>query len=199
VGPGTDECGSGALTYTHDGSFEHAYAWQYAGVARPYYGAFGESYDLGAGTAWCAAYWVTQVLADWFYGDCYIWSDGIGAIPGGVLAVVVHVNFAPVPHWPQFAQKDVELNIPVTGPFTVGYWGDWPGGYASFFCGADLNGPTGHPWTCIAPGIEYPSGWQDPSIVWGPTRSMGCGVYFESNPTAVESTTWGAIKALFRR
>ncbi len=197
VGPGADACASGVLIHSHDESFENAYAWAYGGVVAPYYGAFGEGYDLGSGTISCAAYWVTQVLADWFYGDCYVWAGGVGPAPGAVLAVVAHVNFAPVPHWPEIGQKDFDVNLAVTGPFTIGYWGDWPGSYAAFFCAADLDGPAGHPWTCIAPGLGYPSGWQDPSTIWGPTRSLGCGVYFEQ-ATSARSETWGALKALFR-
>jgi hypothetical protein len=59
------------------------------------------------------------------------------------------------------------------------------------------DGPGGHPWTCIAPGIGYPSGWQDPSVVWGETQSMGCSVNFEQS-TPIEPATWAVVKALFR-
>ncbi len=57
--------------------------------------------------------------------------------------------------------------------------------------------PRRPPWTCIAPGIGLPTGWHDPSLVWGDTRSMGCGVYFERG-TPVEPETWGAVKSLYR-
>jgi hypothetical protein len=91
------------------------------------------------------------------------------------------------------------MDVTVSGDFTVGYWGDFPGSYALFFCAADENGPGGHPWTCIAPGIGYPSGWQNPSVIepWAQVKALGCGVYFEQG-TPVESETWGALKALFR-
>ena len=72
----------------------------------------------------------------------------------------------------------------------------------------DLDGAGGHPWTCVAPGLQWPSGWQDPSIVYEPTRSMGIGVYFGRDPAGVEelpevqqlpqSPTWGTVKELFR-
>ena len=48
VGPGTDACASGVLVHNHDGSFESGCMWQYGGTMPPYYGAFGEGYDLGA-------------------------------------------------------------------------------------------------------------------------------------------------------
>jgi hypothetical protein len=198
VGSDPDACAGGVLTYNHDGSFENAYAWRYGGVVPPYYGALGEAYDLGGGTVVCGAYWLST-LPDHMLdppSDCYVWEGGVGSAPGAVLGVVIGVEFPGIPNWPTVRQFDVDLNISVTGPFTVGYWPESPGGHSGYFCGADLNGMGGHPWTCIAPGIGYPSGWQDPSVVWGPTRSMGCGVYFEQT-TPVGTQTWGTIKALF--
>jgi len=201
VGPGTDACASGVLIHDHDGSFEDAYSWQYGGVLSPYYGAIGEAYDLGAGTIACGAYWLTGL-----YGyeppmaaDLYVWEGGVGSAPGAVVSMLPSVQFEGIPQWPTIGECDVDLGIPVAGPFTLGYWPIWPGAIADFFCAADLDGPPGHPWTCIAPGIGYPSGWQDPSIVWGPTSAMGCGAYFEGDPTPAQSPTWGAIRAMFRR
>jgi hypothetical protein len=202
IGPGTDACASGVLIYNHDGSFETGLAWQYTGCVPPYYGALGEGYDLGAGTIACAAFWLTTIPG--FYtpdnADCYVWEDGVSGAPGAVLAMLTSPRMTNIPNWPAVGQNDVEMGVPVTAPFTMGYWGPWPEGLLWYFCAADQNGPGGHPWTCIAPGIGYPSGWQDPSIVggyWSPTRSMGIGVYFEQ-ATPVESETWGAVKALFR-
>jgi hypothetical protein len=188
------------LVATHDGTFENGYAWEGSlGVVPPYYGAFGEGYDMGEGLVFCGAYWVSTAPFYWYgqTADCYIWEGGVNTPPGAVLGVVTGVVFDNVPLWPGIGQNDVELNIWVHGPFTVGYWGNWPGTMCGFFCAADTDGAQGHPWTCIGPGVGYPSGWQDPSIVWGPTRSMGCGAYFEQG-TPVESATWGAVKTLFR-
>jgi hypothetical protein len=50
VGPGTDACAGGVLVYSHDGSFESAYAWHYGGVVPPYYGALGEAYAYARAT-----------------------------------------------------------------------------------------------------------------------------------------------------
>ena len=64
---------------------------------------------------------------------------------------------------------------------------------------ADESGPGGHPWTNIAPGIGYPSGWQNPNVVWPNCRSLGIGATITEEPSPVESVTWGAIKTLFQR
>jgi hypothetical protein len=197
VGPGTDACASGTLIYNHDGSFENGYAWQYAGHEPPYYGALGEAYNLGRGAISCAAYWLTALAGfDVYPADCYVWDGGVGSAPGAVLAVTSGVYFQTVPGWPTVGQNDIDMNLDVSGAFTVGFWSLRED--AMYFCAADENGPRGHPWTCIAPGIGYPSGWQDPAVVWPNAKSMGCGVYFEQG-TPVESETWGAIKAMFRR
>jgi hypothetical protein len=199
--PRDEACPDGALVCDHDGSFESAYAWQGQDEAAPYYGAFAEAYDLGEGTITCGAFWLTS-LSGWYTpdtADCYVWAGGVGSAPGAVLAAVLSVPLSGVPPWPQVNENVVEMHVAVEGAFAIGYWGPWAGDLAWYYCAADLDGPVGHPWTCIAPGSGYASGWQDPSIIWGPTRSMGLGVYFESNPTPAASPTWGAIKAMFRR
>jgi hypothetical protein len=199
IGPAR-ECSGGTLIHNHDGSFESGYAWQYSGCAPPYYGAFGEGYDLGAGTIACGAYWLST-LPGFFpptVADCYIWEGGVGSEPGDVLAVLPGVDMGPIGLWPYVTQHDVDMNAAVDGAFTIGYWGPWPGESSPwYFCAADESGPRGDPWTRIAPGQGYPSGWQHPSVVWPDARSMGCGVYFEQG-TPVESETWGALKSLFR-
>jgi hypothetical protein len=200
VGPGMDACSGGILVHNHDGSFETGYAWQYTGTVPPYYGSLAEAYDLGNGTIVCGSFWVSGLPGPYIpphSADCYVWDGGVEAAPATVLAIIAGATFEMIPNWPSVAQNDVEMNVLVSGAFTVGYWGNWPGGLCYWFCGADLNGPGGHPWTCIAPGIGYPSGWQDPSVIWGPTRAMGCGVYFEQ-ATPIDRETWGSIKALFR-
>ena len=198
VGPGTDACASGVLIHDHDGSFENGYAWQYEGCRSPYYGAFGEGYDLRAGSVACGVYWLSS-LAGFFppnVADCYIWDGGVGSEPGDVLAVLPGVDVGPIGLWPYCTQHDVDMNVAVDGAFTIGLWGPWPGQLCWYFVAADENGPGGRPWTCIAPGTGYPSGWQDPAIVWPNAKSLGCGVYFEQG-TPAEGETWGAVKALY--
>jgi hypothetical protein len=199
VGPGPDACAEGTLIYHHDGSFENAYAWDHAGVVYPYYGCFGEAYDIGPGTVTCGAYWVTTV-PPFFHdqgADCYVWEGGVVAGPGAVVYAVPGNVFSNVPDWPAIGENDVTLTVDVSGAFTIGYWGAWPSDWEGFLCAADENGPGGHPWTCIAPGIGYPSGWQHPSVIWPDAKALGIGVYFEQ-ATPVESETWGTVKALFR-
>jgi hypothetical protein len=199
---GNDACTSGTLFVNHDGSFENGYAWQYGGSIAPYYGAFGEGYNLGAGGVCCEAFWAFT-LPGYFFGqsaDAYVWAGGAGSgAPGAVLGMVPGNVLTNVPNWPTCAENDITMNVAVTGEFTVGLWGNWPGALCGYFTSADLNGFGGYPWTNIAPGIGYPTGWNDPSIVWGATQSMGIGVYFGQDCTTVpaDPQTWGSIKALF--
>jgi hypothetical protein len=181
IGPDPDACANGVLIYDHDGSFENGYCWQWGGVDVPYYGAFGEGYRLGPGRVFCGAYWLTQI--GYFYGqtaDLYVWEGGVTMSPGAVVGVVTGHVFSGIAFWPSISQHDADLNIDVTtGEFTVGYWGNWPqSGPCAWYVAADLDGDEGHPWTNIAPGIGYPTGWNDVSSVWGYTPSIGIGAYF---------------------
>ena len=58
----------------------------------------------------------------------------------------------------------------------------------------DGRGPTS---ARRAPGIGYPTGWNDPSVVWGPTQSLGLGLVYVWN-SPVESQSWGSIKSMFK-
>ncbi len=195
--PGRD-CGD-SLFVNHDGSFENGYCWSYGGYVPPYYGAFGEGLDLGNGEVTCGAFWFTQI--GYYFGqpmDVYIWEGGVSDPPGAVLWVAYNV---PVPgevaFWPEVSQHDVEIAFPVSGEFALGFWVDFSASTCQYFLAADENGPGGHPWVNIAPGIGYPTGWADPSMVWGHTESLGLGAYFVESPTPVTSQTWGRIRALF--
>ena len=192
-----DACAQGTLYYNHDGSFENGYAWQYGGIVAPYYGAFAEGYDLGAGTLWCASMWLSQT--GYFTNqtcDVYVWESD-GSNPTNVLGVVTGVLPSGIAYWPSISQHDVDVNVYCPGAFFVGYWGTWLNSYAPWYCAADLDGFGGLPRTNIAPGIGYPTGWQDPSIIWGTTQSMGLGGYFGEGGSPAQPETWGSIKALF--
>jgi hypothetical protein len=197
IGPGTDTCTDYTLYVNHDGTFENGYAWQYGGTIAPYYGSFGEGYQgLGPGVVRCGAFWFST-MAGYYIGqtfDAYVWDGALA--PGIVDGVITGNTPTSVPNWPTAAQNNVTMNIAVAGDFTIGYWGNWPGAGCGWFCCADLDGFGGIPWTYIAPGIGYPTGWNDPSIIWGPTMSMFCGAFFEPG-TPAETQSWGSIKALF--
>jgi hypothetical protein len=137
--------------------------------------------------------------------DVYVWEDGISEEPGTVLALVTGVHLWIIPSWPGVARNDVEIGVDVQGEFSIGCWQVL---YEDLYFAADHDEPGGNPWTCIAPGLGWPSGWQDPAIVWEDIRSMGMGVFFEPrDPSGVDDfpegweepgSSWGRIKALFR-
>jgi hypothetical protein len=196
------DCPSGELFVHHDGSFESAYTWVGYGFSAPY-GCFGEGYDLGPGVVNCAAYWITR--GELSFGGCrwdlYIWEGGVSRQPGAVIASFPGVVFQNTPPWPYVGQNDYEMNVRVEDEFTIGHWdtGQWD---SWVYIAADCDGLGGHPWNCVPPEYEWPSGWpsawQHPSLIWGTTRSLGIGVYFTHDVTPTEATTWGAVKALFR-
>ncbi len=199
IGGGLDEC-TGTLEHHHDNSFENGYAWRNAGVAPPYYGSFGEGYSTGGPVSIeCIALWLSD-LGYWYDAttDVYIWEGGVTSEPGAVLSVLYDHNPGAPATWPDVSQHDVDIPdyLFAGGEITVGSWGNWPGAVNQWYWAADLDGPQGNPWTCMAPGSGYGTGWLDPSIVWGETRSMGCGFY-HAEITPVESRTWGSIKGLF--
>ena len=95
------------------------------------------------------------------------------------------------------AQNDFEVDLDVSGEFTVGYRADFSLTLCGWFIGMDQDGFGGYPWTNIAPGSGYPTGWQTPALVWGTVQSLGFGVYFGTGCSPVEEATWGEVKALF--
>ncbi len=192
-----DDC-LGALTFNHDDSFENAYCWQIEGVAPPYYGAWGEAYDLGAATIECGVFWFTTVSN--FIAppiDVYVWDGGAYGPPGEVLSMITDVTVS-LAFWPVVYQNNIEIGCSVTQDFTVGYWEPAQGQLCYIFCAADENGPDGNPWTNIAPGIGYPTGWHHPCVVHLQCVSMGIGATVTEYPSAVAGPTWGMIKGIFQ-
>ncbi len=209
VGPGVSTSDDGVRTppcdatllMNGDDSWENGYAWRYMGVVPPDFGSFAEGYE-GVGTV-CGVRYHFSTLEHYYLDqtlDAYV-HDSDGLNPRNVLCVVVGVAIDPPALWPVITVHDVGIpDTGVNGGFFVGYWGNWPGTYPGWFCAADLDGFGGMPRTKIAPDIGYPSGWQDPSVIWGPTQAMGCDAWFNEGPppTAVTVRTWGAIKNLYR-
>lgn len=193
-------CPGSELLVNADGSYESGYIWQYGGVLRPYFGAFAEGYTA-VGTVCGISYKLTSIQHQMLHDpmDCYLWaSDGVD--PLHVLAVVYDFFQGTAAIWPNISTHDADIpDTDVAGAFFVGFWPIWPGSWATWYVAADLDGPGGMPRTHIAPGIGYPSGWQDPSVVWGPTQAMGIDAYvLPAPPTTVQHTTWGWIKMLAR-
>lgn len=192
---GRDACGE--LYLNADGEYHAAFGWQYGGVQEPFYGAFAECYSGDVEV--CAV--VLDFTDTHDPGsarlDAYVWSDDAGR-PGNVMCVVIGVDPGPIAWWPYVSRHRIELDpgCCVSGSWWVGYWPDWPGQGARWYTTADMSEPGGCPLTNIAPGVGYPTGWQNVSIVWGPHTALGIGAeVVPCGATAVRRSTWGAVKA----
>jgi hypothetical protein len=201
VPAGSDDC-TWTLYHNHDGSFENGFCWQYGGVVPgTTYGAFGEGFDMPFYSCLiqCIDLWVTQVGN--YSGhplDLYLWEGGVSSPPGAVLGVVTGATLTNVPYWPSVGQNPIQFNGGAPSPFTIGYWADFSAQVCQWYIGCDEDGFGGFPWTNIAPGIGYPTGWQHPATVWGVCQSLGIGIHASEGPfSPVEDVTWGAIKELF--
>ncbi len=195
----TNPCPGSTLFLNADGSYENGFAWQYGGSVPPYYGAFAEGYNASGNV--CGAQFMFSTLSGYYYGqtlDAYVW-DAAGGNPNNVLSVTTGVAITPPALWPNISTHDIDVaDAGVAGDFFVGFWGNWPGLLCGWFIAADLDGFGGMPRTNIAPGIGYPTGWNDPSTIWGPTQAMGIGAYLgEGGPVPTETKTWGQIKNLY--
>ena len=193
----SDECG-GTYIQNCDGTFEYAYLWNYGGIVPPYYGAFGEAYDVGCISIECASLFLTTAGGGFGEAiDLFIWEGGISTAPGAVHTMLTTLIPYNVPYWPTIGQNDFEVGCTVSGEFTLGFWSNNPY-FNPYFIASDENGPGGHPWTNIAPGIGYPTGWNHPNVVWPDCQSLGIGFYVLEAPSPVSVGTWGSIKALFK-
>ena len=193
--PGGDTNCNGTLLMNFDGSAENGYCWQYAGIAPPYYGAFAECYD-GTGDVCGVELKLTGIGYPCTACDVYLWNDA-GGMPGGVGGVMNGFNPCPVATWPNISTHDACAPLgSVAGPFWVGYWLDASVAVCGYFIAADTNGFGGCPMTNIAPGIGYPTGWNNVSIVWGPTQAIGIGAWLGDPGLCAVPThesTWGQI------
>jgi hypothetical protein len=175
---GREECqGLTSLYFNHDNSFENGYAWSYGGVTPPYYGAFAEGFDL-LGVLGCVQLQLTTLPG--YYADqtldIYVWGSD-GGNPSNVLSVTAGIHLGTPPAvWPNISTYDIEVTTTTLPQESfIGFWGDWPGATPGWYIAADLNGWGGTPRTNVAPGVGYPTGWNDPSSIWGRTASLGIG------------------------
>lgn len=175
------------------------YAWQYGGVVPPEYGSFAECYS-GEFEICSAVFGFTQIGGQHDQTmDVYIWDDASGE-PGAVLCMVSGVDPGPIAFHPSFSLHVVPLEgCCLKGHWWVGFWPNWPGELAAWYCAEDLTGfGGGCPMTKIAPGLGFPTGWQNVSMVWGPTQDMWIGAEVrECGVVPAEGTSWGRVKALY--
>jgi hypothetical protein len=219
VGPGTGilntdgtrdfPCGYGHFFINSDEQYENGYTWHLCGEQFPYYGAFAECFTAPSGWEVCgAAFDLTVVYNDGSYLlDAYVWADDQG-MPGNVLAVVAGYDPNPIALWPNISRITVPITAPVDGPFWVGEWGEWPDGGNStrWFIAADEEGPgSGCPFTNIAPGCGYPTGWHNCNVIWQNARALGIGYHGHTLLSDVpaqaargEIASWGKVKSLYR-
>lgn len=171
------DAGCGTLVFNADETYENGFAWPYGGTAPPCFGAFAEGY-VGLDGRPCAAIFdfTSDVTQDGQVMDVYVWQDTDGR-PGAVIAFETNVNPGPIAFWPSISRHVVPLtSSAVHGDFWVGYWGNWPGLRMAWYTAVDLDGPGGRPYTNVAPGIGYPTGWHNVEVVWGPAQALGIGV-----------------------
>lgn len=194
------DCGD--FLMNSDGLYDGGgYAWQYNGVQRPFYGAWAESY--GATGEVCSAVFDFTRLDPGVAKrmDVYVWDD-LGGQPGPIVCVVYDVDPGPIDSFPNVSRHQIEMpaGCCVDSEWWIGFWGNWPGERSDWFVGADQDSDYSRmPLTNIAPGLEYPSGWQYVSVVWGATAAVGIGAMIRPcEPTPTVATTWGRVKALYR-
>ncbi|MEZ4650690.1 MAG: hypothetical protein R3E97_18275 [Candidatus Eisenbacteria bacterium] len=171
-------CGLG-LELAFDGSAENGYAWHSSGIAPPNYGAFAAKYGWEYGACGIELILTSTADSPCRTLDAYLWQNAGGA-PGAVLLMAPDLDPCPVAIWPELSVHDFYLGMPTEntcGGFWVGYWADFSQTDPGFYVAADLDGPGGVPYTNIAPGIGYPTGWNNVSVVWGPTQSLGIGAW----------------------
>lgn len=209
---GSRWCPGDFLT-NYDGSAEDGFAWQYGGIVPPYYGAFAECF-LGD----CIQGIQLKLTGHGYPSvpcDLYIWENGAG-IPGTVYGIRAGYNPDPVATWPNISTHDFCFgnSIQGGGSFFAGFWADFSRQRPGYFVAADTNGFGGCPMTNVAPGIGYPTGWNNVSMVFSATQALGIGVYVTGlteciapppPPSAVpppplggEVTTWGRIKEVYQ-
>ncbi|MFN8548190.1 MAG: hypothetical protein U0527_09585 [Candidatus Eisenbacteria bacterium] len=192
--------GCGTLLFNSDGSYENGYAWKYHGIVPPDYGSFAECFTVDYSVVCSAVFDFTQVG---FQGDAtmdvFLWDDA-GGVPGNVICTLFGVQPGTIAIWPNLSRHTIPIVCECfDGAFWVGYWANWPGGFAHWYVGADLDGPGGCPLTNVAPGIGFPTGWTNVSQIWGPTQALGIGCEtVDCSPVPVRESSFGEVKRLYR-
>lgn len=208
ISEGDRECQDGTLIYNHQGGyFNNAYCWQDGGIMPPYYGAFAESFSgCGLTVIVCEVFWLTQI--GYYSGqpiDVFVWEGGITGPPEGVICQRQAVVDLDIGFWPEVTINEIEPGFSgdcedhccAFGDFTIGYWSNWAGPQCPFYVAADEYGGETRSWTCVAPGIGYPTGWIHTNQVFPNVSNLGIGAKIVDGYSPAESRTWGAIKSLY--
>ena len=188
---------AGALSFNADGSYENGYTWQYGGVVAPNYGAFAECYagngrsarscsishksaattasaptSTSGPTQECSKRNVSACIPTWDPGGRVFWPIDIAKLS---------------------CSPTVAASTGPSGPATGGT------GPAPPLVGSSVPISTSAvcPYTNIAPGIGFPTGWNNVSIAWGPTQAIGIGVKNHRLRFGADSEVdaWGGIKS----
>jgi hypothetical protein len=177
------------------------YGWQYGGVQRPFYGAWAESYTATGEVCGAVFDFTRNSPPAGRRMDVYVWQDA-GGRPGTVTCVEPEVDPGPVAWFPYVSRHVVPLSTGccVESTWWIGFWGNWPGEHSDWLVAADQDSDYSQvPLMNIAPGLGYPTGWQNVSVVWGATSAVGIGAMVRPcGPTPTVSTTWGRVKTLYR-
>jgi hypothetical protein len=185
-------CPHASLVLNFDGSAENGYCWQYGGILPPFYGAFAECGDFGAGKTICGIELLLTGLGHpRIPCDLYVWADG-GGLPGNVLSMTPAVDPGEVPLWPSVRAHNLPIaETRVEGVAWFGYWANYNHRPCGYFIAADTNGIGGCPYTNVAPGIGYPTGWNAVGVVWGPTQSIAIGAWCRNEPVGGACCVYG--------
>ena len=87
----------------------------------------------------------------------------------------------------------------VNGAFWIGYWADFSEQPCGYYVAADLDGFGGCPFTYCLGDFGGPTGWNNVSVIFGPTQAIGIGAWVTPDCSAVPTgeTSWGRVKALY--
>lgn len=193
----------GTLQMNGNGSYENAYGVRHGFFSTDIGGTFAECFVGPANV--CGMVFDLTTIDDFGPGatfDATVWDDA-GGVPGQVLCLIPEIDPYPVAFWPSISRHTVTFPVEccVSGNFWVGHRANWGNLPTPFFwyIGADLDGFGGCPKINCSPESGYPSGWQDVSIVWGPTAALGIGCETTvCSATPIEPSSWGRVKGLYR-
>jgi hypothetical protein len=197
--PAGDPCPPATLLRNYD-RVDDACCWQYGGIMPPCYGAFAECYDTGEEARYVCG---VQLLLTGLGYPChpcnvYVWSDD-GGVPGTVLSVTAGADPCPVATWPSASTHDFAVEpVLIQGAFWTGWWADFSQQPCGYMTTNDFDGVSGCPYTNIAPGLGYPTGWHDVAYVWGPMRAIGIGAWVRDETVPTRESSWGRVKRVYQ-